>query len=137
MAAPGGYAAIPGMYRVPDLLTEEQFKDYMWNTYRRKVEFTDTENYVNPARALGRSAPIGVPDEREDVPGPRDYHLKAINEMDWSTPNEVSVGGKMVDTQEAAGTVDVDVHPPRTTPTNKVENKTETRAENKTTKTSK
>jgi hypothetical protein len=88
MNAPRGYAAIPGLYRVPDLLTEKDFIDYMWNNYQRKVEFTDTENYVNPARALGRSAPIGVPDETDEVVTPKDHVLIKMNEMDWSTPVE-------------------------------------------------
>jgi hypothetical protein len=79
MASPGGYQVTPGLYRVPDLFTEEQFVAYMWNTYRRKVEFTDTENYVDPTRALGSS---------DLVPKDKDPVLQRINEMDFSTPVE-------------------------------------------------
>lgn len=60
----GGYAAIPGLYRVPDLLTEEQLVEYMKNVYGRTVEFTDdVDTEVVQARALGQTNPMGVVNE--------------------------------------------------------------------------
>lgn len=84
MTSPGGYQINPGLYRVPDLLTEEQFVDYMYNTYRRKIEFIDVENSVNPARALGQTAPSGVVDEDAKPHDFKDPVLRRINEMDFS-----------------------------------------------------
>jgi hypothetical protein len=54
MPTPGGYAVDPGLYRVPDLLTEEQFVRYMKDTYNRDIQFVD-DVQVTPARALGQS----------------------------------------------------------------------------------
>lgn len=62
----GGYSVVPGLYRVPDLLTEEQFVDYMKRVYNVDVSFTHT-NEADPtavaARALGQSHPMGVVNE--------------------------------------------------------------------------
>jgi SAP domain len=64
MPTPGGYGVTYGMYRVPDLLTEEQFKQYMLDTYGVEVSFKYFDNegneveesaYPNPNRALGES----------------------------------------------------------------------------------
>jgi hypothetical protein len=93
MGSPGGYQVNPGLYRVPDLLTEQQFVDYMLNTYGRKVEFTDGET-ISPARALGRSHPVGVVDEVDepDQMSPaavNDPHLRRLNEMNFG-PNYAS-----------------------------------------------
>jgi len=86
MGSPGGYSVNPGMYRVPDLLTEEQFIRYMKSTYGRDIEFTDGLSF-NPSRALGRSLPVGPVDETDDeqlAPSSiRDVHLRKLNEMDF------------------------------------------------------
>ncbi len=96
MGAPGGYHVTPGLYRVPDLLTEEQFVAYMKSTYNRTVEFTDTENSVNPNRALGRTVPMGVLSETDDdsTPDHPDPVLKRINEMFPNPPVEEEKSAK-------------------------------------------
>lgn len=88
MGSPHGYSVYPGLYRVPDLLTEQQLVDYMLSTYGRKVEFTDGLS-VNPSRALGRSRPVGPIDEDyedADIMSPasvNDPHLRYLNELDF------------------------------------------------------
>lgn len=86
MGSPGGYAVNPGLYRIPDLLTEQQLVDYMWNTYGRKIEFTDGVE-VNPARALGQTHPVGPVDEVDsDKTSPNainDPTLRHLNEMNF------------------------------------------------------
>jgi hypothetical protein len=91
MGAPGGYSVNPGLYRVPDLLTEEQLVNYMKNTYGRTIEFTDGISF-SPARALGRSHPMGVVDEEDDQMSPasvNDPHLRRLNEMNFDPTPEV------------------------------------------------
>lgn len=83
MVSPGGYQVTPGLYRVPDLLTEDQFVDYMKTTYGRDVVFADSENSVNTDRALGRTTPMGVLDEDAPAHSFRDPVLKRINEMNF------------------------------------------------------
>ncbi len=39
-----GYIRYEGLYRVPDLLNEEQFIEYMKNTYDVTVKFVHPEN---------------------------------------------------------------------------------------------
>lgn len=78
MPAPGGYGITPGLYRVPDLLTEEQFVRYMEDVYGVKVAFTYTDNkgkevdapHAAAARALGQSfniAPVAQLDDRANA----------------------------------------------------------------------
>ena len=89
MGSPGGYMINPGLYRVPDLLTEDQFVRYMKNTYGRTIEFTDEETH-SPARALGKSAPQGALDEEDQdklVPSKiNDPVLRSLNERNFDTP---------------------------------------------------
>jgi hypothetical protein len=96
MGSPGGYQINPGLYRVPDLLTQEQFIDYVWNTYGRRIEFTDGAE-INPARALGQTHPVGPVDEVDaDKMSPNavnDPVLRHLNNMSFgpnyaSTPKE-------------------------------------------------
>lgn len=63
-SAPGGYVVHHGLFRVPDLLTEQQFVDYMLSVYGVKVTMTYVdakgdelaeENVPTAARALGQS----------------------------------------------------------------------------------
>lgn len=95
MGSPGGYQINPGLYRIPDLLTEEQFKDYMWNTYGRKVDFVD-DVQVNPARALGQTHPVGPLDEvdegRMSPNAVNDPVLRQLNNMQFG-PNYASTPG--------------------------------------------
>lgn len=106
MPAPGGYSITPGLYRVPDLLTEEQFVDYMKSTYGRTVEFTDVDNSISPARALGRTVPMGVLHEGEEdskTPKHPDPVLKSLNELDFSyqpEPAESVDEGSKADTKK-------------------------------------
>lgn len=78
MTSPGGYQINPGLYRVPDLLTEEQFVRYMKSTYNRDVEFTDGEK-INSARALGQVT----------VKAEEDLSLKYLNNLVFQAPGEV------------------------------------------------
>jgi hypothetical protein len=95
MGSPGGYQINPGMYRVPDLLTEEQFKEYMVNTYGVEVEFKHRgDKPPNPARALGQSRSMGPVVEDFDVentdPEPiRDPILRSLNERNFGTSQTV------------------------------------------------
>lgn len=79
----GGYSVVPGLYRVPDLLTEERFIEYMKNVYNVEVEFTHPDKMdieVTTAvadRALGQSRPMSI--MNEDVVDPV---LLAYNSME-------------------------------------------------------
>lgn len=84
MPSPGGYSITPGLYRVPNLLTEEQFVQYMKDTYGREIEFVDTHNSVDPSRALGQTSPMGVLDESAAPNAFTDPVLRRLNEMDFS-----------------------------------------------------
>ncbi len=79
MGSPGGFMVHPGLFRVPDLKTEEQFVDYMREVYGVKVTFAyldangnelskeETGVAVSPARALGQSfniSPLAQQDGR-------------------------------------------------------------------------
>jgi hypothetical protein len=78
-SSPGGYIVHHGMFRVPDLLTEKQFVDYMRSVYNVEVSFTYLDAHGNSvedvskpdaARALGQSfniAPGAQLDGREMV----------------------------------------------------------------------
>lgn len=55
MGSPGGYQVSPGLYRVPDLLTEDQFKDYMRLTYGVVVSFDHGDQEApDPSAVLGK-----------------------------------------------------------------------------------
>lgn len=55
MGSPGGYQVNPGLYRVPDLLTEEQFKEYMYQTYGVVVSFDHGDQEApDPSAVLGK-----------------------------------------------------------------------------------
>lgn len=90
MGSPGGYSVNPGMYRVPDLLTEDQFVQYMKSTYGVDISFDhgDTEP-MSPARALGQSRSMGVVNEDDtDKQGPapiNDPVLRSLNNRNFST----------------------------------------------------
>lgn len=101
MGAPGGYAVHPGLFRVPDQLTEEQFVAYMRNTYGVKVEFTylsgDDDDLelsreeagasVDPSRALGISD-----NERPAVdPALAAYNSRTLPAAYDTTPRDPSV----------------------------------------------
>lgn len=87
MGTPGGFTVTPGLYRVPDLLTEEQFIEYMKNNYNVEVAFTHSGEKPSAVtrRALGQSRPMGVLDENDhEGPTPTpvvDPVLAAINNM--------------------------------------------------------
>lgn len=91
MGSPRGYSVTPGLYRVPDLLTEEQFCSYMLKQYGRTVEFTDGLDF-SPARALGQSHPVGPVDEVDSGNmshnSVNDPVLRSLNEMDFRTEKE-------------------------------------------------
>lgn len=86
MSSPGGYHVSPGLYRVPDLLTEDQMVAYMRDTYGRTIEFTDDETH-SAARALGRTYPVGTVNEEDmDKLVPEkvnDPVLRSINERNF------------------------------------------------------
>lgn len=94
MGSPGGYQINPGLYRVPDLLTEEQFVEYMRTTYGVKVSFNHGDNKaVSPARALGQSRVMGPVAEDFDVedmnpPEIRDPILRDLNERNFGSEDK-------------------------------------------------
>lgn len=91
MGSPGGYAVNPGLYRVPDLLTEDQFKEYMWQTYGARIEFVreEGEKAPSPARALGHSRVMGPAAEDDsnlenmNPPEIRDPILRDLNSRNY------------------------------------------------------
>lgn len=89
MGSPGGFQINPGLYRVPDLLTEEQFVEYMRTTFGVKVTFDHGDKDApSPARALGQSRTMGPVAEDFDVedmtpPEIRDPILRNLNERNF------------------------------------------------------
>lgn len=113
MGAPGGYGITHGMYRVPDLLTEDEFVKYMKDTYNRDIEFTDDVK-VNPARALGQSFNMSPAAEKDADPEQRsltvvrDPVLRAYNEADFGDAYGDKAAEKKAEEDAAANEPEVE-----------------------------
>lgn len=77
MSAPGGYTVTPGLYRVPDLKTEEQFVDYMRDIYNVEITFSHAGDKPSAvaSRALGESRPMSVLDNETTSVDPVLQHI--------------------------------------------------------------
>lgn len=129
MSSPGGFMVRAGLYRVPDLLTEEQLKDYFLNNFGVEIElhYLDSEgnrldrddpDFVapDPSRDLGQSfnlSPVAHLDHRDltdsdvrSLMSGEDPALRAINNrtlppaMDTTPVGSVPAESVVVDKRE-------------------------------------